>query len=366
MRKPSLAFVSVPRVDMRVSGQFEGLLDPLLSKLEVFRSKGSDRVAVPCLAQQVPMVLKCFPNAVLIKQISNEADAQASMRSVTMIPELGFKFRMELSFACHITSAVCTITRGTAVQGPWITSLLYKPTPTDVWVFGEVASICGSQEDFSQAKNMSSVLREDLEQKASLQNEALIVAAALLEQHPTDGRTYAEILFNLTTVAEKTAWLGEYFTRFFALMLQPLVRYEIALDAHMQNVVVRICTETGYIKGFAIRDVKFHKPTLLKKGFNVDWEVEGSLTLTDEIISVWSIASHTIVQSHIAGDIYPMQLEAQGGWGVAREALTEMLAKDSSKTAKLLLKYFLKGTVALKCFFRMIVEGVYRYMSTGP
>lgn len=210
MLAPSLAFVSVPHADMRVTGPFEVTLEPLLEKLGILKQNYGDKLIVPCLAQQLPAIFHHFPNSVFIREIPCVADAQASMRTITLRPELGFNYHMKLSLACQITSAVRTITPWTTGQGSAITELLEKVLPADLWVFREVAAISGRQEDFDAAKHLSCVFREDLEPRAKLNNEALVVAAALIEQHPADGHTYPERLFNLETVGQRKAWFKEY------------------------------------------------------------------------------------------------------------------------------------------------------------
>lgn len=150
-------------------------------------------------------------------------------------------------------------------------------------------------------------------------------------------------------------------------MLHPLINHGIALEAHHQNVVVRICRDTGRIKGFAIRDfggVKFHKPTLRSQGFNLDWEIPGSLTLTDDLSSVWNITSHSLLQSHAASLLYALRLEKHGGWAVIQEELSNVLTSSKAEAAKGLLEYFRSDTVVLKSFLNMIIKGLYREVSS--
>jgi siderophore synthetase component len=149
-------------------------------------------------------------------------------------------------------------------------------------------------------------------------------------------------------------------------MLHPLVHHGIALEAHAQNTVVRICTATGKIKGFAIRDfggVHFHKPTLRTQGLPLDWEIPGSLTLADDLGSVWNLASHTLLQCHAPSLMYGLRLETHGGWGVVMEELESILEGFGGAVARGLLEYFCEGTVVMKAFLRMLMEGMYREVS---
>ncbi|KAL4899549.1 hypothetical protein BDW74DRAFT_183656 [Aspergillus multicolor] len=365
MLTPSLVFISIPRTDLRVSGPFESTLQPLLEKLSISKPEDPNVMVVPCLAQQLPSIRQRFPNASVHTEVPPIATAQASMRTVSINPELDFSYHMKLSLACQITSAVRTITPWTTGQGHFISELLEQVLPTDLWIFREVAAVAGFQDDFNAAKHLSCVLREDLEPRARANNETLIVAAALMEPHPADGKTYPERLFGLDSVEERKKWFRIYIRRLLALTLHPLVYHGIALEAHAQNIVVRLDKSSGEIKGFAIRDfggVKFHKPTLAAQGFNLDWEIEGSLTLTEKLDSVWNIASHTLLQCHAPSLLYGLRLESHGGWAVVQEELLDVLAEldRSNEIARRLVGYFCDETVVMKSFLQMLIQGVYR------
>jgi hypothetical protein len=206
MLTPSLAFMSVPRSDTLVSGVYEETLEPLLQRLEVPKPS-SDRLIVPCLTQQLPAVQLYFPNAVVVKTVSHCADALASIRTLQARPELDFPYHIKLSLACQITSALRTITPWTTVGGPPFSNLLERFLPQNLWVYREVGAVTGGQEDFSKAKHLSCILRDDLEAPAKANNEMLVLAAALAHPLPGTNRSYAEILFNLKTSQEKRQWL---------------------------------------------------------------------------------------------------------------------------------------------------------------
>jgi siderophore synthetase component len=108
------------------------------------------------------------------------------MRTLTLRPELNFRYHLKLSLACQITSALRTITPWTALGGAEVSELLGKLLPPDMWLFEEVAAVTGAQEDFSDAKHFSCILREDLELRANAQGESLIIASAF-SQLPVDG-----------------------------------------------------------------------------------------------------------------------------------------------------------------------------------
>ena len=364
MLTPPLAFISVPRTDMRITGDFEQIIQPLLKTLSIPKTS-SDRVVVPCLTRQLPTVFQRFPNAVVLKTVTECADAQASMRTLTLRPECSFGYHLKLSLACHITSALRTITPWTTCGGPMQTALLEKFLPADLWVFREVAAISGGQDDFSDARHLSCILRDDLEDRAQENNETLVIAAALAQQPHGSNRTYAEIIYNLHTTAQKQAWFQGYITRLFDLVLPPLVRYGIGLEAHGQNLVARICRQTGTVKGFAVRDfggVRMHVPMLRAHGVNFDSLPPGGATLTEDLHNVWSKVHHALLQNHVGLLLNALGLERQGGWSIVRETLERVL-KEEEEGGKGVLEYFMQDTMPFKCFLRMRMEGKYRDVS---
>lgn len=194
---------------MLISGGYEETLELLLQKLKVPKPS-SERLIVPCLTQQLPAVQLYFPNAIVVKTVSQSADALASVRTLQTRPELDFPYHIKLSLACQITSALRTITPWTAIGGPFFSDLLKKFLPETLWVYREVGAITGSQEDFSKAKHLSCILRDDLEAQAKANNEMLVLAAALAHHLPGTSQSYKEILFNLKTPQDKREWLQRY------------------------------------------------------------------------------------------------------------------------------------------------------------
>ncbi|GMG04741.1 unnamed protein product [Aspergillus oryzae var. brunneus] len=358
MLTPTLAFVSVPCDNLRITGHFERELQPLLKRLDIPQTT-SDRVIVPCLAQQLPSILQRFPDVVILKLAADCADAQASMRTITIRPELGFKYHLKLSLACHITGALRTITPWTACGGPVQTELLEKFLPDDLWVFREVAAVSGSQKDFNEARHLACILRDTLESRAQANDEVLIMAMALTQKPYGDSRTYAEILYNLETVVQKKEW-------FQSLVLPPLVQYGIGLEGHGQNLVVRVCRQTGQIKGFAVRDfggVRMHVPTLNNHGVKFDSLPPGGATLTDNLDNVWSKVHHSLLQNHVGFLLVALGLENHGGWAITLETLSTVLGGGQDSPGAKLLEYFTKDTMPFKCFLRMRMESKYRDVS---
>ncbi|KAE8330163.1 hypothetical protein BDV39DRAFT_202350 [Aspergillus sergii] len=96
-------------------------------------------------------------------QFSMTDDAQASIRTVS-VPGYGFDIKFFL--ACLITSAPRVLPNWSADVASNITSVLKKLFPPDLWVFGEVAAVTGSQENVSDAHHLTCILQGNMEAKA--------------------------------------------------------------------------------------------------------------------------------------------------------------------------------------------------------
>lgn len=388
MLQPTLAFVAVHRNHLRITGPFEQELQPLLDGLDVPKTT-RDCLVVPVLFQQLPSVQQRFPAAVVLKSIPDCATAQASMRTLTVRPELNFKYHLKLSLACQITSALRTITPWTTCGGPVQTEILEKLLPEDLWVFREVAAVSGSQENFSEARHLSCILRDSLESRAQANGEVLVIAAAFAQSPHGESRTYAEILFRLETQLQKKEWfqrsvqsggiclyvvvstdfLIRYVSCLFGLVMPPLVQYGVGLEGHGQNLVARVCQQTGRIKGFAVRDfggVRMHVPTLREHGISYDTLPPGGATLVDDMENVWSKVHHSLLQNHVGCLLGALGLETCGGWAIALDTLSTVLEPGQGSPGQSLFEYFTRDTMPFKCFLRMRMEGKHRDVSVAP
>ena len=150
-------------------------------------------------------------------------------------------------------------------------------------------------------------------------------------------------------------------------MLFPLIHYGIGLEAHAQNMVVRVCTETKEIRGFAVRDfggARLHRPTLQSSGFDLSSVPPESATITNNLGVVWNKVHHSLLQSHIGNSLHILGLENKGGWEIVREELAKSLAASHMVQGRMIYDYFLRDTMAFKCFLRMRLASKYRDVST--
>ncbi|KAJ5726074.1 uncharacterized protein N7483_007431 [Penicillium malachiteum] len=365
MLTPGITFLSLPSSDLHLAGPFSQLLHPLLETLGIPNAPEGFTV-LPCLTQQLPSVIQRFPRAEVLMSVDNCVDAQASLRTVTPRPELNFPFHLKLSLACQITSALRTITPWSAQGGPIVTQIMDRFLPADLWIFKEVASATGSQSNFDDAKHLSCILRENLEFRAEANDEVLIIAAALTQQSHGTSQPYAEILFNLESIPQKQEWFREYVECLLVLILPPLINHGIGLEAHGQNMLVRVCRKTGKIKGFAVRDfggIRLHTPTLRLQGVNFDAMYPGWAVMTESMHDAWGKVHHSLLQNHVGYLLDALNLQKHGGWAIVREVLEQVLATLLNTG---LYEFCMKDTMPYKCFLRMRMEGKYRDVSHPP
>ena len=152
------------------------------------------------------------------------------------------------------------------------------------------------------------------------------------------------------------------------LTLRPLLKYGIALEAHGQNILVRVDIRTHEIVGLAIRDfggIKIHMPTLRQQGYDLRSALPGNVMQTDDLGKVWARTHHALFQIHLNQLIGALRLQHEGGWAVVREELKRFVGDEVEDRviAKEMEEYFLRETMSMKCFLRMRMEGIYRTVS---
>ncbi|KAI6754751.1 hypothetical protein HG530_012503 [Fusarium avenaceum] len=303
---------------------------------------------IPCLENILPAVLDHFPTAKLIETATGRAFSQASAGAVS-VPGYIYDLNLpppSLSSGSHFTPY------WSVAAAPVMTSLLKKLIPQELWLFGEVAAVTGSQKDTTQAQYIACTLRENLESKAEMGDESLILVAALLERPQGGNSTYAELLFGLETAEDKLIWLRRYIRKLLKLSQEPLVRHGVGLGLNAQNTVVRICRRTKTIKGFAIRHlsgVRLHGPTLQDQGFDL---TSLEAIVTEDVHEVWDSVHHSPVQNHIGLLLETLGLELHG-WQIVSFELERALQAEVGSVEQSIYRHFVKETMPFESPFKM-------------
>ena len=151
------------------------------------------------------------------------------------------------------------------------------------------------------------------------------------------------------------------FDAFIPCMLQN----GVAFECHPQNCIARFDLGTKELLGFIIRDfggLRVHQATL-KSSTGVDLDVHpGHSILGGELDDVYARMYHSMVHNHLQQLIRILGLHYDGsGWKVVRQHLEDVIPKEHGLYAA----WLSPETKALpaKCFMRMRMSGMYRFVS---
>ncbi|GLB08073.1 siderophore [Aspergillus tubingensis] len=376
--EPELSFLCVPKSDMKVFGPFQSLLDPLITSLGISKPDDTiNEIVIPCFSRQLPAITPLFPKARILRAVQNRCRAQLSMRTVSMMPDVGGSpLHLKLSLNCQITSRLRTISPDAAALAPAVGKILQSLLPQDLWIFEEAASLTGAQEDFDKACQLTCIIRKSPEKRAADIGETLISVAGLLQKPLNDNRTYMEIIFGLDDLKEKQAWFRKYLTKLFSLILPPMIRHGVYVEAHSQNILVRVNLTSKEVTGFALRDfdgIGIHPPTfLLRHSDNKNDALNdipaSARNLNNDLYSICDQVHHALLQAHVGHLLYMLGLESKGGWRIVREELERALNPSEDPDGRLLYDYWMKDTMASKSFLEMRLRDAYAkcYMRELP
>jgi siderophore synthetase component len=160
-----------------------------------------------------------------------------------------------------------------------------------------------------------------------------------------------------------------YTRKLLEATLLPVLDSGICLEAHGQNILVRIEKSTREIVGFVVRDlggVKCHSPKLRQKGYVLTSALPGSFVLTDSEEEAWGIVQHTVIQNHIQHLIRRLHLEPARAWSGVREQIRDVLASredHDDATASRFERFLFAPEVKNKAFLGMKLRSLYRDVS---
>ncbi|KAJ5281041.1 IucC family-domain-containing protein [Penicillium angulare] len=362
---PELTFLSVPRSELKVTGAFEQLIEPLLKSVGVpTEPEQLDHVIVPCFTRQLPSIMPLYPQARRIKSVPDACRAQISMRSVSFKPHVAFPHHLKMSLYVQITSGLRNVKPSGAILGPTILKLLPNLLPPDLnlWWFPEPASVTGGQDDFLDASQITCLIRKLPEQLAENPDEVLIPGAGIMQKPWNEDQSYMEIVFGLDDLKKKQDWFRKYCVLLFSSILPPLVQYGLGFESHLQNVAIRVNVKTNEVTGFAIRDfegTRIHYPTFLRSGYDLSELPPGSPNLADDLRSPWNKVHHSLIQDHVGPILHILGIESHGGWTIVREELERALNPSEDPEGKALYDFLAKETMPIPGFMGMRMIGRY-------
>lgn len=135
----------------------------------------------------------------------------------------------------------------------------------------------------------------------------------------------------------------------------------MVLEAHSQNIIVRVSRRDASLTGFAIRDMngsKIHVPTLESQGIQVPTELARMPeTQAKNPEALWQRLHRTLLQNHVAFLLRSLGLEQSDGWATVREELGKVLVSHEYPMGDKMHEYFLAETMEYPCFLGAILRG---------
>ncbi|KAG0255170.1 hypothetical protein BGZ95_005851 [Linnemannia exigua] len=360
MSKPTLSLVSMPADAVVVSGDFLTIMTKLLPPGTV----PTGRVPVLVHPLQVPNVVSLFPEATF-HPFTVSAYAQSSLRTMVIpeLPNYAFKFPVGIK----VTSAMRTISPFTTFMGPRLTPILDAIIPKSnvLKCAAEHSSVSARNSNFSTARHLACIIRDDFSATLREQNEAVIVCAALTER-PNSGVARVIKICNLNTQASRVEFLSRFVDLAFKAFLVPLIEHGFSFEAHQQNTLVRLPIPQPddnspiYPCGLIVRDfagIRVHQETLFKStGMRVPVLPGNPCEVTD-LKEAYIRLYHSLIQMHLHRLIRALDLHYSGqGWLIVRTKL-EYYFKPGDIGHELWLS---SETCKWKCFIRMKMKELYR------
>ncbi|KAH9481478.1 NRPS-independent siderophore synthetase rfs [Psilocybe cubensis] len=375
---PRLRFVSIPRENLKVTYDFEGLTLPVL-KLASQRA-GKDLsveehcIAIPVHELQIAHIRDKFPEAYIYpEEFSLPLLAQQSLRSV-IVPDAYRGLHLKLGVGVKLTSAVRTISPESAYLGPRFSAQVVPKLTMDrniVTVARELASVVHAHPNGEIAKHCAAIVRECHEDTSDTRGERLIVCTSLVESGHAgkDGHLPSVVrVFGLDTEEKCAQWFEKFAALFLQAFLPPMLHNGVAFECHPQNCVARFDLETKELKGFIVRDfggLRVHPETLkATAGVEIDF-MAGHSIIASTLDGVYTRMYHTIIHNHFQQLIRVLGLHYSGrGWAIVREQLKIQIPPDHPLYESWLSPE--RRTLPGKCFMRMRMSSMYRFHLHGP
>ncbi|KAJ7056635.1 IucC family-domain-containing protein [Mycena amicta] len=373
-----LRFVAVPRENLKISYDFEGLTEPLRAAAAAAAGKElsvpENFVVVPVHELQTAHIQAKFPEAVVFgPEFYLPILGQQSIRSV-IVPNAYHELSLKLGVGIKLTSAVRTISPPSAYLGPRFSAQVVPALTMDrniITVARELASVVHAHPDPDVAKHCAAIVREAYENTSEERGERLIVCTSLVEKgHAGEGGDeYAVIrVFELDTEEKRVEWFDKFVKIFFDAFLPPVLHNGVAFECHPQNCVARFDLETKELKGFIIRDfggLRVHRTSLkASTGVELDF-LEGHSIIAEDPDDVYARMYHTVMHNHLQQLIRVLGLHYNGkGWEIVRKHLRASIPEEHALAVSWLSPE--RKTFPGKCFMRMRFQGMYRFHLHAP
>jgi siderophore synthetase component len=318
----------------------------------------SDYLLVPVhpwqMEHQIPKIYAGEIEAnivIMLTTFAVSARATSSFRTVVPKREDGkAKLAIKVAVNSQMTSTVRSISANTTNNAPRFTELIRSVMEREsalCQTFVPVNELAGynfKSESTIKSRNLSAVLRENVESFVS-GDELAIVGSALYAESPVTGKivlvelieAYADATEEPSLAKAAKHFLTDYASIALPGFLTLMVRYGIGLEGHLQNSVPVF--QNGRPVRMLFRDwggARIYGERLQRQGLDVSF-YPGSMTITDSLSEMRNKVFYTVFQNHFAELILQIckhiGAAEQELWAIIRKICDQVLtalAQDAS------------------------------------
>lgn len=242
--KPILSFISIPRTNVVLFGQYLSSIKPLIAALNI-TAPIEDRVIVPVHSVQLPYILSVFPSDdIHILPQTCPARAQTSVRTLTPVTSptsndpLLKDIAIKCSVAVKITSALRTISPWSTQIGDAFAPIWDKMDHLDqsiLHICRETGGVSHKDKDFDRAKHLACIIRQEPTSFVK-SGEGVALCAGLVERADILSQESVVVrAWKLDTVEKRMRFLEEYTELAVRAFIPPLINHGFGFEAHGQN-----------------------------------------------------------------------------------------------------------------------------------
>ncbi|WP_105993355.1 IucA/IucC family protein [Staphylococcus simulans] len=273
-------------------------------------------------------------NQGLILDIDYDTTYYAGLSFRTLIPKLPQTTpHVKLSTNVHITGEIRTLSEQTTFNGPLVTHIVNRILAQDALfkdiqasTIPETAGIhfynANDQGEYQteRSEQLGSLLRENVYHLTE-DNTINIIPSSFVSVNPNEGTAVVNALITRFKAAQKfdafesaaLSWLSDYAQALVDLVVPLMVKYGIALEAHLQNAVASFNLD-GSFNHIFIRDfegLRIDESQLNQLGYPTAHFHEKSRILTDKSVSVFNKAFYSTIQNHLGEMILTIAQHAE-------------------------------------------------------
>lgn len=254
--------------------------------------------------------------------IRYEAPYYAGLSFRTLMPKFPNKSpHIKLSTNVHITGEIRTLSEQTTHNGPLMTHILQSIEKNDAWFqplntqsVPEWAGIhfFDSSDDASiqeqRSEQLGTLYRENI-YHAVTEEEFPIIPSSLVSASSNQSLPLIiDIIKKYQQYTQKDeqtsicSWFETYANSLIDYVMPLLVKYGIALEAHLQNTIVTINKKTSAVSKMFIRDfegLRIDEHQLNATGYDTSHFHEKSRILTQSESTVFNKAFYSTIQNHL-------------------------------------------------------------------